>query len=384
MRRARERVPEHVSQGLNRAGEMARDVRVRAKTAAFTARERARDFDASELGLHYDFLVKAHGLRKRYAETLRRAPDLGDSGRAFLARLELEKRSERLRLGTAKLRRRARLELVRFLSVLIAALERLRDRLADAPPQPAANTNLLTSQFSRLFLPPPSPREAGADFPGGLRAQARSWARGWGRPAQRMRNVTPEPEEEEETVAAEPPPEAETAHSPESEPAASDAGRTERSASSEDPERDPTTDAVRRVRRLFGIRDRARGPKSDRKYSGGAGRANGKAEGADRAERAHFGNERHDAAADGERAEKSRRSESAKAQILPPLRGSRAGVYDASSGNARKRDSLRSRLSTMGDDQANEAEPEDQDAHKASAERKEKAAGGRWRRWFGL
>ena len=93
-------------------------------------------FEASELGVHYDFLVKAHALRQRYADVLRRAPELSDTGRQFIARLELEKRSERLRLGTAKLRRRARLELVRFLSVLIAALERLRDRLADAPRSP--------------------------------------------------------------------------------------------------------------------------------------------------------------------------------------------------------------------------------------------------------
>lgn len=367
LRRASDRFPDRIAQGLNRAAEMAGDVRARAKAATFSARERARDFEAGELGLHYDFLVKAHSLRQRYADMLRRAPEVTDTGRQFIARLELEKRSERLRLGTAKLRRRARLELVRFLTLLIAALERLRDRLADATPQPAQAKNLLTAPLHRLFLPPPSPREAGADFPGGLRAQARSWARGWGRSPRRMRDVTPEPDESTAESAEAKTPEPEEKHAEPHEAA------SERKATEANPQAasdDPAEQAANRVRRLFGIRDRKRkrGPDAHRQNgaaerphaSASAGKPNGK---------------RPDAPAD--QPDDTERAKSAKAQILPPLRGSRTGNYDETEARAHARDSLRSRLSDVGDEDETASAPREGAAPDPGERRG-------WRRWFGL
>jgi len=357
LRRASDRFPDRVTQGLSRAAEMARDARARAKASTFSARERVRDFEAGELGLHYDFLVKAHAMRQRYADILRRAPELTDSGRQFIARLELEKRSERLRLGTAKLRRRARLELVRFLSVLIAVLERLRDRLADAPPQPAQTTNLLTAPLHRLFLPPPSPQEAGADFPGGLRAQARSWARGWGRSSTRMRDVTPEDDAAEATETERP--EAE----PEPEPAREAAPEHKAERKQRPAPDDPTDEAVDRVRRLFGIRDRKRQRRA------AATRENGAPE-----------RQRPDAdAPNGKQADANPQQDSdatSTAQILPPLRGSRAGNYDETDAGARSRDSLRSRLSGINDEQEEPSSP-GEDATSEQGTR------GRWRGWFG-
>ncbi len=368
VRRAGDRFPDRVAQGLSRAGEMARDVRARARAATFNARERARDFEAGELGLHYDFLVKAHSLRQRYADMLRRAPELTETGKQFIARLELEKRSERLRLGTAKLRRRARLELVRFLTVLIAALERLRDRLADAPPQPAQTTNLLTSPLQRLFLPPPSPREAGADFPGGLRAQARSWARGWGRPARRMRDVTPEEDEVEAQAQAEAQATETEAPQPEAQPASAREAAPEHKAEEKPPPAadDPTDEAVDRVRRLFGIRDRKG------KRGTGKRRENGAAEQA----RAKGPNGKQRSEPPDQQTE-AETGNAARAQILPPLRGSRAGNYDETEAGTRSSDSLRSRLSAV-DEDPEDAVPQQDDTSGEAAERR------RWRRWFGL
>jgi len=360
MRRAGDRVPDQVAQGLGRAAEMARDVRARARAATFNARERARDFEAGELGLHYDFLVKAHSLRQRYADMLRRAPELTETGREFIARLELEKRSERLRLGTAKLRRRARLETVRLLTVLIAALERLRDRLADAPPQPAQNANLLTAPLHRMFLPPPSPREAGADYPGGLRAQARSWARGWGRSARRMRDVTPEPEDEPAEPAA---PDTSTAAAETEQDAP--AAEAPRHAPEDTPSDDSTDQALRRVRRLFGIRDRKRGREARARRQSDTTRQQAGPSTASSAK------------AQARKQEQTGTQDDAKAQILPPLRGSRTGNYDETEAGPQARDSLKSRLSRVG---------EDEDEAPATGHGPRNAQAGRrgWRRWFGF
>jgi len=46
---------------------------------------------------HYEFLLEAQELRARYAELLARAPHVGEKGRQFLARLELERRAELFR-----------------------------------------------------------------------------------------------------------------------------------------------------------------------------------------------------------------------------------------------------------------------------------------------
>jgi len=365
LRRAGDRFPDQVTQGLSRAADMARDVRARATAATFNARESALGFEAGELSLHYDFLIKAHSLRQRYAEILRRTPELTETGRQFIARLDIEKRSERLRLGTAKLRRRARLEFVRFLTVLIAALERLRDRLADAPTKPAQNTNLLTGPLHRLFLPPPAPEEAGADFPGGLRAQARSWARGWRRPSQRMRDVTPESPEEEPTEPAGL--DIDDAPAQDAEPV-----QTKRRRQREEPPpADETDDALRRVRQLFGIRERRQNAQARAKAA-----ANGSFSRAEDQTR----RDRNEARDDADTAYIP------KGQILPPLRGSRAGIYDDAETASTKRDSLRSRLSTMSEDDSTAADP-DTDSDSASQSRTHADAAahrGRLRRWLGL
>jgi len=383
-RRARDHFPDRLSQGVKRAADMARDARARAGEATARARERALGLEAGELGVHYDFLVKAHALRQRYADVLRRAPELSDTGRQFIARLELEKRSERLRLGTAKLRRRARLELVRFLSVLIAALERLRDRLADAPPQPAQATNLLTAPLHRMFLPPPSPREAGADYPGGLRAQARSWARGWGRGARRMRDVTPEDAEDDVAPDIAAAGKTETAES-QHETARSTVHPANAASATDAPSDDPTDSAVRRVRRLFGIRDR------HRHWAGDPRRAqNGTTARAGQTAKTANGRAEHDASsteAETGAEDRDDTPRSAEAQILPPLRGSRAGVYDKSDAAPGARDSLKSRLSTLGED-TDEAPGPAKEAgsaanHKAHERANAASSASRWRRWFG-
>jgi len=386
-RRAGDHFPDRLSQGVKRAADMARDARARAGEATARARERALGLEAGELGVHYDFLVKAHALRQRYADVLRRAPELSDTGRQFIARLELEKRSERLRLGTAKLRRRARLELVRFLSVLIAALERLRDRLADAPPQPAQATNLLTAPLHRMFLPPPSPREAGADYPGGLRAQARSWARGWGRGARRMRDVTPEDAEDDVAPDIAAAGKTETAES-QHETARSTVHPANAASATDAPSDDPTESAVRRVRRLFGIRDRVHRTAAETRgtRNGAAAESSQSARAADgRAESGSAQSERDYAQA--EPADSPDTGRSAEAQILPPLRGSRAGVYDKSDAAPGARDSLKSRLSTLGEDTDEALGPAKEAGSAANHEAHERAnaasSASRWRRWFG-
>ena len=397
-RRAGDRFPDRLSQGVKRAADMARDARDRAGEATARARERALGLEAGELGVHYDFLVKAHALRQRYADVLRRAPELSDTGRQFIARLELEKRSERLRLGTAKLRRRARLELVRFLSMLIAALERLRDRLADAPPQPAQATNLLTAPLHRMFLPPPSPREAGADYPGGLRAQARSWARGWGRGAQRMRDVTPEEDDADDVSPDAAPGGASKAAGPDAAEPKYDTAAPGRGpgkeqgaaeAASEKASSDaPTESAVRRVRRLFGIRDRVHRTAAEtrRTQNGAAAGSSQPASAANgRADSGSAQTKRDDAQA--EPADSPDTARSAEAQILPPLRGSRAGVYDESDATPGARVSLKSRLSTLGEG-ADEAPQTARDVgstgnHQAHEGADASPGRSRWRRWFG-
>jgi len=384
LRRASDRVPGQLQESLGRAAEMARDIRSRAANATARARERASGFESGELSLHYDFLIKAHGLRKRYAEILRRTPQLGGKGREFISRLELEKRSERLRLGTAKLRRRARLELVRFLSVLIAALERLRDRLADAPSQPAQANALIASPLQRTFLPPPSAREAGLNFPGGLRAQARTWARGWARAPKRMRNVT---EETEETTSAE----TGDRHAPrgsrnehESDTVGAETARAKKPKQDE-PEKnphdhthaDPTDAAVRRVRGLFGIKDRPRKSAGTDRHRENRFRSG---------DPDHQQETRHSARHDNAEPEAKNATEddTCSAQILPPLRGSPTGRYD--SAGEPESESLKSRLSRVNsryestESGAEAKEQEGRDNH--TSREKTASRAGRWRRWF--
>jgi len=395
MRRAGDRFPGQMSQGFARAADMARDVRDRARSASAVARDRARGFEASELGLHYDFLIKAHGLRQSYAEALRRAPELSETGRQFIARLELEKRSERLRLGTAKLRRRARLELVRILSVTIAVLERLRDRLADVPAPAPQSAARLMSPLPRLFLPPPSAREAGAHFPGGLRAQARSWARGWSRPVKRMRDVTEEVDEADR--AAEEPASRASGHADPERAGAESAREPRRSHKAEAKSRrkpaqersdDPATRAAQRVRGLFGIRDR-KAPRAEDTgaRNRAAAAANGKKD-ADRPAEAASAEREAKTNSSSDTPENSAAGQAADTQILPPLRGSRTGNYDSAEADARGSGSLRSRLSGLNghyETTGNAAESlgsQDESAGESATAPQSEPRG--WRNWFGL
>jgi len=395
MRRAGDRFPGQVSQGLTRAAEMARDVRARAATATAAARERAQGFAASELGLHYDFLIKAHALRQKYADRLGRAQELSEAGQQFIARLQIEKRAEQLRLGSAKLRRRARLETVRVLSIMIASLERLRDRLADTPAPAAQANGLLASPFQTLFLPAPSPREAGAHYPGGLRAQARAWARGWRRSGPRMHDVSGETvasrDEAQYTHAASAQGESadEHAHDEAHAQTATDAQEARSAPPDAEPD-DPTRSAVRRVRRLFGIRDRDR--RSD--SSAGPARGAGDMTGTSPSDTRDAGQHAEESAGEtngtgGKAGVEDEASAASEAQILPPLRGWYTGHYDENDQGSRSRSSLRSRLSSVhghhessrgGGRQtgtANSASEEPSPAEESPPRKKG------WRQWFG-
>lgn len=143
LRRARKEFPERFSRGLERATGL--------------ARETARD-----LSRHYDFLIAAHKLRTRYEAMLRRAPELSEKGRQFIARLELERRSEQFRLRSAGLRRRSKRWLVRVLGAIIVWLERLRDRLIE-PEQIESGARRLALPGRRLFLPAPLRPKSGLD-----------------------------------------------------------------------------------------------------------------------------------------------------------------------------------------------------------------------------
>jgi len=395
MRRAGDRFPGQVSQGLARAAEMTRDARARATAAAAVARERAQGFAASELGLHYDFLIKAHALRQKYADRLGRAQELSEAGRQFIARLQLEKRAEQVRLGTAKLRRRARLETVRVLSIMIAALERLRDRLADTPTPAAQATGLLASPLETLFLPAPSPRQAGARYPGGLRAQARAWARGWRRSGRRMRDVSEEtgqPQEEEPDPGAasaqgethdDHPREDTQAH------AATDTRNARAAPPDVEPE-DPTRSAIRRVRRLFGIRDRDRRSEASAAPARGAARMDGAATYVT----GDAGQHSEDRAGEtngtgGKPGAEDAAPAASEAQILPPLRGWHTGYYDEHDDGSRSRSSLQSRLSSIrghddeslaGGAKENRQSGVSEESSRADQLRQRKS---RWRQWFG-
>ncbi|WP_088342768.1 MULTISPECIES: hypothetical protein [Rhodomicrobium] len=115
LRQAREQLPQRLAVGLDRA--------------STAARERA-----AGLRRHYDFLATAHDFQAKYEQVLRRAPEVTERGRQFIARLELAERSERLRLTSANaaiwLMRRS----VNGLGHLIAGVQRTHAALSQTTP----------------------------------------------------------------------------------------------------------------------------------------------------------------------------------------------------------------------------------------------------------
>jgi hypothetical protein len=105
--RARQELPQRVVLGLDKASSTARQ-------------------GAASVKGHYDFLVRAYDFQAKYEEVLRKAPELTERGKQFIARLELAEKSERLKLTSATVRDAARRMLVRGLGHAIAGLQRLQ------------------------------------------------------------------------------------------------------------------------------------------------------------------------------------------------------------------------------------------------------------------
>jgi hypothetical protein len=82
LQQARQDWPERLSSGFERASHAARG-------------------SGAALRQHYDFLVTAYDFQTKYEDVLRRAPEVTERGRQFIARLELAEKSERLRLTSA-------------------------------------------------------------------------------------------------------------------------------------------------------------------------------------------------------------------------------------------------------------------------------------------
>lgn len=113
VRRAREDLPLRFADAVKKAGG--------------TARQGGR-----HLKQHYDFLLEARELQARYMEALQAAPDLSDISRQFIARLELAKKAEQMRLTSHGLLSRFRHLLVLAIARLISGLQRLQARLTPA------------------------------------------------------------------------------------------------------------------------------------------------------------------------------------------------------------------------------------------------------------
>ena len=115
LRRAREELPQRLVTGFERASDAARQ-------------------SASGLRRHYDFLVAAHDFQAKYEQTLRRAPQITERGRQFIARLELAEHSERLRLTSANFLIWLTRQLATGLAYFIAGLQQLHAVLSETPP----------------------------------------------------------------------------------------------------------------------------------------------------------------------------------------------------------------------------------------------------------
>jgi hypothetical protein len=125
--RAREELPQRIVTGLEKASSTLERASTTAREAGATTLERAsttaRQGAASAKG-HYDFLVRAYDFQARYESALRKAPELTERGKQFIARLELAEKSERLKLTSATVRAAMKRGLVRGLAHMIALLQR--------------------------------------------------------------------------------------------------------------------------------------------------------------------------------------------------------------------------------------------------------------------
>lgn len=115
LRRAREELPQRLVTGFERASDAARQ-------------------SATGLRRHYDFLVAAHDFQAKYEQTLRRAPQITERGRQFIARLELAENSERLRLTSANFLIWLARQLATALAYFIAGLQQVHAVLSETPP----------------------------------------------------------------------------------------------------------------------------------------------------------------------------------------------------------------------------------------------------------
>jgi len=106
IRQAQDDWPQRLSVGFERASGAARD-------------------RATTLRKHYDFLVAAYDFRSKYEDVVRRAPEVTERGRQFIARLELAERSERLRLTSANAAIWLTRQLLDALARAIAAMHRV-------------------------------------------------------------------------------------------------------------------------------------------------------------------------------------------------------------------------------------------------------------------
>ncbi|MGB0086950.1 MAG: hypothetical protein WBP94_16450, partial [Rhodomicrobiaceae bacterium] len=115
LQQAREELPQRLSAGFERASAAARD-------------------SAAGLHRHYDFLAAAHDFQAKYEQLLRRAPEITERGRQFIARLDLAERSERLRLTSANAMIWLARRLIDGLALAIASLQRLHAALSQTTP----------------------------------------------------------------------------------------------------------------------------------------------------------------------------------------------------------------------------------------------------------
>ena len=323
LQRARTSMPGRLAEGLDRAAGLARDAGERTRQAAERARAKA-----SDLGWHYDFLAKAHALRSRYETLLKHAPELSERGRQFIARLELQRHSEQMRLHSARLRRGARLKLVHVLGIIIGALERLRDRLTDPEPMPDGSRRL-TGPMRRLFLPAPE-KEQGADA-SYHRAEKRRRAWQWPFGA-RSKPDEPQTPPERKNGQAYPADDAAAPADPLPEPATQADERARDTAAGSAAHEDAAERAIERLRTVFG-----NGRFSSARKPGGKPEADTGTQA--RSEPAPEPEDLDDDA--GGPASPQGKSQ----QILAPLLGSRAGIYDHDADEQPPRPSLRSRLS---------------------------------------
>jgi hypothetical protein len=149
LQQAREDWPQRLSSGFERASSAAR-------------------VSGSALRKHYDFLVTAYDFQTKYEGALRRAPDITERGRQFIARLELAEKSERLRLTSANAAIWVARRLVAGLAHLIAALQRMGAVLSETT---------AWEMGAALLAPVPSTGRHKASFPSYERALGASGLR---------------------------------------------------------------------------------------------------------------------------------------------------------------------------------------------------------------